>query len=116
MKRFFALLATLMAGAGYLGAATVAPTVYGDFNGDGYADILWKKDNGKYTIKLMDSTGQIGTIWFGGGMADWVVESINDFNGDGRADRQQRQVRLYLDRSEERLDRTAAGCKSRIQL
>ena len=61
------------------------PKVKNDFNGDGKADILWKKDNGKFTVKLMDETGETGSVFVGSETA-WSVEDVNDFNADGKAD------------------------------
>ena len=72
-----------------IGVLLISHTLYagnaGDFNSDNYADILWKKDNGKNTVKLMDGSGEIGSIWVGG-IAGWNVEGIDDFNGDNKAD------------------------------
>jgi hypothetical protein len=61
----------------------------GDFNGDGYDDVLWRNDNGQIT----DWLGQAG-----GGFASnfddlnanvdlgWHIAGTGDFNGDGRDD------------------------------
>ena len=32
----------------------------GDFNGDGYADILWQSDNGQVAIWEMNGTSYVG--------------------------------------------------------
>ena len=64
----------------------------GDFDGDGKADILWRNDdlggiiytwmmNGTTILSANAVTG-VGTVTGGG----WVVKSIGDYNGDGKAD------------------------------
>ena len=64
----------------------------GDFDGDGKADILWRNDdlggiiytwmmNGTTILSASAVTG-VGTVTGGG----WVVKSIGDYNGDGKAD------------------------------
>ena len=64
----------------------------GDFDGDGKADILWRNDdlggiiytwlmNGTTISSAVAVTG-VGTVTGGG----WVVKSIGDYNGDGKAD------------------------------
>jgi hypothetical protein len=61
----------------------------GDFNGDGYADILWRNidgrltdwlgtANGSFTDNLANAYATVAT--------DWQVQAIGDFNGDGRED------------------------------
>jgi hypothetical protein len=67
---------------------TIAGT--GDFNGDGYADILWRNANGDTAIwlmtwngsaVLMSSTNDLGMF-----PTSWTVSVTGDFNGDGRSD------------------------------
>lgn len=61
----------------------------GDFNGDGYDDILWRSDAGTVREWLGQADGL-----FHGNVAnlnitvptDWKVAGIADFNGDGYAD------------------------------
>ncbi|HEX8840184.1 MAG TPA: VCBS repeat-containing protein [Sphingomicrobium sp.] len=61
----------------------------GDFNGDGYDDILWRSDAGTVREWLGQADGL-----FHGNVAnlditvptDWNVAGIADFNGDGYAD------------------------------
>jgi Peptidase M66/FG-GAP-like repeat len=57
-----------------------------DFNGDGKADILWRKNDGSVTMWLMNGTSNISALGLIGPTADWRVAHIGDFNGDGKAD------------------------------
>jgi len=59
----------------------------GDFNGDGFADILWQNDDGSVGIWEMNGTNIIG----GGIIAtnpgpSWHVIGTGDYNGEGRPD------------------------------
>jgi Ca2+-binding RTX toxin-like protein len=67
-------------------SAHVAGT--GDFNGDGYADILWKNDNGSVTDWLGQANGGFtANPGFGASVdASWHVAGTGDFNGDGYSD------------------------------
>src|ERR1700691_5313004 len=59
----------------------------GDFNGDGYADILWRnQDTGEAWIWLMNGTTVIGGGSLGIVDSDWNIAGVGDFNGDGKAD------------------------------
>ena len=62
---------------------------FGDFNGDGRDDILWRQDNGTIT----DWLGQTNGGFVGNAddasvnvSAAWQVQGVGDFNGDGRDD------------------------------
>ena len=60
----------------------------GDFNGDGFDDILWKnKANGQVFIWLMNGTA-IASQASPGTVSDlnWEIRGIGDYNGDGKAD------------------------------
>jgi alpha-tubulin suppressor-like RCC1 family protein len=66
-----------------------------DFNGDSYADILWRgQDNGRLYMDLMhgDVTDpailtRLSRVWLNIGDSVWLtVAGVGDFNGDGCAD------------------------------
>jgi probable HAF family extracellular repeat protein len=61
----------------------------GDFNGDGKADLVWRRpSDGLTEIQYLDSTSSIG----GGAIANnpfdssWAINGVADFNGDGQPD------------------------------
>jgi Ca2+-binding RTX toxin-like protein len=61
----------------------------GDFNGDGYTDILWRDTDGRITDWLGNSDGGFTPNWanfYESVSTDWQVAQIGDFNGDGKAD------------------------------
>lgn len=64
-------------------AASVASA--NDFNGDGNADILWKKSDGGYHIWLMNGASKVGTLVLGQ-KTGWSVQGLGDFNGDTNSD------------------------------
>ncbi len=61
----------------------------GDFNGDGFSDVLWRNDNGQLS-EWLGSTG--GRLIDNGAVVNqfvptaWRIQGTGDFNGDGRAD------------------------------
>jgi len=57
----------------------------GDFNGDGKADILWKKDK-YYSFWYMNASGSHKYKYIGKKSSPYEVASVGDFNGDGKAD------------------------------
>lgn len=61
----------------------------GDFNGDGFADILWQSDSGEVTNWLGNANGGFsGNIAQSDNHIDagWHVVEVGDFNGDGFSD------------------------------
>jgi hypothetical protein len=64
----------------------------GDFNDDGYADILWQNENGQPAIWYMGGTTEFagGPIINGTGQVNpgesWTVSGVGDFSGNGYAD------------------------------
>ena len=81
-----------------LGGSSVAPDTswnvagFGDFNGDGKTDILWRNTNGTLVDWTMNGS-QIASsqdITLGGSPtmpdASWSVAGIGDFSGDGKSD------------------------------
>jgi Subtilase family/FG-GAP-like repeat len=62
----------------------------GDFNGDGFGDILWRNANGDTSIWLMTGNGTqvqvLSTNDLGLVPTSWSVAQTGDFNGDGTAD------------------------------
>jgi hypothetical protein len=58
----------------------------GDFNGDGYDDIVWRHDTGQVSIWLMVGGVNLGEFYPGAVGNDWQIQAVGDFNGDGRSD------------------------------
>ena len=61
----------------------------GDFDGDGRADILWRKEDGQITDWLGQMNGGFSVNSVNASTAvsaDWTVVGTGDFNGDGRSD------------------------------
>jgi hypothetical protein len=59
----------------------------GDFNGDGYSDLLWQDTSGNISIWFMNGS----TISSSGGVGNapptvWSVVTTGDYNGDGKSD------------------------------
>jgi hypothetical protein len=61
----------------------------GDFNGDGYSDVLWRENGGQLTDWLGSANGSLSanSASFSEMVAtNWQVVGTGDFNGDGRDD------------------------------
>ena len=60
---------------------------FGDFNGDGKADILWRDSaTGRVSIWFIDGITKIGGGSPGKKDLNWVIEGVGDFDGDTSAD------------------------------
>jgi hypothetical protein len=57
-----------------------------DFNGDGFADILWRNTNGQVAMWFMNGATLIGGGSPGTVTTDWIIAGTGDFNGDGKGD------------------------------
>lgn len=60
----------------------------GDFNGDGYADIVWRHDTGQVSVWFMVGSVYTWEIYPGGANPGltWKIQGTGDFDGDGRSD------------------------------
>lgn len=63
-------------------------TGIGDFDGDGFSDVLWRHASGQVAIWFMVHGTHVGDAYPGGTDAgqQWEVQGIGDFDGDGRSD------------------------------
>jgi probable HAF family extracellular repeat protein len=57
-----------------------------DFNGDGYADILWRDSSGNLAIWFMNGTQVSSSVALGSVPNNWAVFGTGDLNGDGKGD------------------------------
>jgi len=57
-----------------------------DFDGDGKMDILWRHNDGRASLWLMNGTGLSSGGQLMNAGTGWVAKQTGDFNGDGKAD------------------------------
>lgn len=60
-------------------------TIY-DLDGDGKADLLWRRNNGHVVAWLLNGTSISSTGSPGAAAADWIVVGVGDVDGDGKGD------------------------------
>jgi subtilisin len=60
------------------------PALFGDVNGDGRSDIMWRSQ-GTIAFWLMNGTALQGSAFYGVG-PEWALSAAGDVTGDGRAD------------------------------
>ena len=58
----------------------------GDFDGDGNADLLWRKSDGTVAMWLMNGTTPTTQAVIGTIDTAWQIAGSGDFDGDGKAD------------------------------
>lgn len=60
----------------------------GDFNGDGYSDILWRHDGGQVVIWYMVHAQHVRDAYPGGTDPNhvWEIQGVGDFDADGSSD------------------------------
>ena len=58
----------------------------GDFNGDGYADFLWRDTGGNTAMWFLHGTQVTSSQGVGNIATTWMVVGTADFNGDGMGD------------------------------
>jgi Ca2+-binding RTX toxin-like protein len=59
---------------------------YGDFDGDGKADLVWRSDDGTVATWKMNGGSVSAGNFLTGVSADWHIVGTGDFNGDGKSD------------------------------
>jgi FG-GAP-like repeat len=67
---------------------TALPTVAGtgDFNGDSFADIVWRDTAGDTSIWLMNGAAVLSAGFLGNVPTTWSIALVGDYNGDGLSD------------------------------
>lgn len=74
--------------AGAIGTASLDWQIAGlaDFNGDGRADILWRRASGEVAVWFLDGATLIGSPTFATVGPEWTIAGVGDFNGDFKPD------------------------------
>ncbi|WP_308516304.1 FG-GAP-like repeat-containing protein [Sphingomonas flavescens] len=82
------LTATAFAGGGVqLEINENTPAAHaGDFNGDGFDDVLLHSDTGAMSTWLTGASGSLTPAWGTTVSLDWKIAGTGDFNGDGKSD------------------------------
>jgi hypothetical protein len=62
------------------------PRPFRDLDGDGRADLMWRRTTGELLAWYVDGMTLAGQTYFGPAGTTWRIEAIADFDGDGRAD------------------------------
>jgi hypothetical protein len=65
---------------------SIAPVVSYNFNGDGFADLLFQNTNATPQIWLMNGASIVSNTTLPQPPATWKIVGSGDFNGDGNAD------------------------------
>lgn len=67
-------------------AAGYRVAAIGDFNADGFADLIWTSNARDFWMWPGSSSGNFGSVAMGYYAAGWEILTTGDVNGDGRSD------------------------------
>jgi hypothetical protein len=67
-------------------ASSITPQVYGDFNANGTADLVFQNADGRVAAWLMNGTSTAATANLIGAGTGWSVTHLADLDGDRKAD------------------------------
>ena len=65
---------------------SVTSAASSDYDANGFSDLTWRNTNGEAGIWLTTAAGGYAAVDFGRVDNSWRIQSIGDFNGDGKAD------------------------------